>query len=117
MHCHLEVHTSWGLKMAWVVNGKVNVVLDVRFGGELTPTRNGAWSIGWKSRNHVSSIYGSAMPYAMFFSGGQAIHYSEDFATRGYNGSSAGCVNVRDKAAIARLFDIARVGDKVIVYN
>ncbi|XVE61915.1 hypothetical protein DITRI_Ditri06bG0076400 [Diplodiscus trichospermus] len=20
MHCHLEVHTSWGLKMAWVVN-------------------------------------------------------------------------------------------------
>eukprot|EP00253_Pinus_taeda_P025792 PITA_25792 len=23
MHCHLEVHTSWGLKMAWVVkNGK-----------------------------------------------------------------------------------------------
>ncbi|KAL2945609.1 Laccase-17 [Bienertia sinuspersici] len=24
MHCHLEVHTSWGLKMAWVVeNGKL----------------------------------------------------------------------------------------------
>ena len=104
-------------KMAWVVNGKVDTVLDVRFGGELTPTRNGAWSIGWKSRNHVSSLYGSAMPYAMFFSGGQAIHYSSDFATRGYNGSSKGCVNVRDKAAIARLFDIARVGDKVIVYN
>jgi laccase len=20
MHCHLEVHTTWGLKMAWVVN-------------------------------------------------------------------------------------------------
>jgi hypothetical protein len=20
MHCHLEVHKSWGLKMAWVVN-------------------------------------------------------------------------------------------------
>lgn len=19
MHCHLEIHTSWGLKMAWVV--------------------------------------------------------------------------------------------------
>lgn len=19
MHCHLEVHTSWGLKMAWIV--------------------------------------------------------------------------------------------------
>ncbi|KAF2314329.1 hypothetical protein GH714_025423 [Hevea brasiliensis] len=24
MHCHLEVHTSWGLKMAWVVlDGKL----------------------------------------------------------------------------------------------
>ena len=29
-------------KMAWVVNGKVDTVLDVRFGSELTPTRNGA---------------------------------------------------------------------------
>jgi lipoprotein-anchoring transpeptidase ErfK/SrfK len=57
------------------------------------------------------------MPYAMFFSGGQAIHYSADFAANGYNGASHGCVNVRDRAAIARLFDLARVGDKVIVYN
>jgi len=24
MHCHFEVHTSWGLKMAWVVlDGKL----------------------------------------------------------------------------------------------
>jgi len=24
MHCHLEVHTSWGLKMAWLVlDGKL----------------------------------------------------------------------------------------------
>jgi len=24
MHCHLEVHTSWGLKMAWIVlDGKL----------------------------------------------------------------------------------------------
>ncbi len=104
-------------KMAWVVNGKVDVVLDVRFGSELTPTRNGAFTIGWKSRDHVSSLYHTAMPYAMFFSGGQAIHYSADFAANGYNGASHGCVNVRDRAAIARLFDLARVGDKVIVYN
>ena len=91
--------------------------MDVRFGSELTPTRNGVFSVGWKSRNHVSSIYKTPMPYAMFFSGGQAIHYSADFAARGYNGSSHGCVNVRDKAAIAKLFNAARVGDKVIVYN
>lgn len=104
-------------KMAWVVNGKIDTVLDVRFGSELTPTRNGSFQVNWKSRNHVSSLYHTAMPYAMFFSGGQAIHYSADFAARGYNGASHGCVNVRNKAALARLFDLARVGDKVIVYN
>jgi hypothetical protein len=104
-------------KMAWVVNGKVDVVVDVRFGSELTPTRNGAFQVNWKSRDHVSSLYHTPMPYAMFFSGGQAIHYSADFARNGYNGASHGCVNVRDRAAIARLFDLARVGDKVIVYN
>ena len=104
-------------KMAWVVDGKVDTVVDVRFGSELTPTRNGAFKINFKSRNHVSSLYHTSMPYAMFFSGGQAIHYSADFAARGYNGASHGCVNVRNKTAIARLFDLARTGDKVIVYN
>jgi lipoprotein-anchoring transpeptidase ErfK/SrfK len=56
------------------------------------------------------------MPFAMFFSGGQAVHYSPDFAANGYNGSSHGCVNVRNRAAIASLFDQVRIGDKVIVY-
>jgi lipoprotein-anchoring transpeptidase ErfK/SrfK len=57
------------------------------------------------------------MPYAMFFSGGQAVHYSSDFAARGYNGASHGCVNVRDLAKIQALFDQVKVGDKVIVYR
>ena len=54
--------------------------------------------VGWKSRDHVSKLYDSAMPFAMFFSGGQAVHYSSDFAARGYSGASHGCVNVRDYA-------------------
>ena len=45
------------------------------------------------------------MPFAMFFSGGQAVHYSPDFAAVGYNGASHGCVNVRDYDGIAWLFD------------
>ena len=53
---------------------------------------------------------------AMFFSGGQAVHYSPDFASVGYNGASHGCVNIRDYAGIKKLFDTVRVGDKVIVY-
>lgn len=104
-------------QMAWVVDGKVQSTFAVRFGSELTPTREGAFSVGWKSRDHVSTIYDTPMPYAMFFSGGQAVHYSADFAARGYNGASHGCVNVRDKAGIAALFNQVSVGDKVIVYR
>lgn len=104
-------------RLAWVVDGQVKLTFDVRFGSELTPTREGAFSVGWKSRNHVSTIYHTPMPYAMFFSGGQAVHYSADFAARGYNGASHGCVNVRDKGSIIWLFDQVRVGDKVIVYR
>ena len=103
--------------LVWVVDGKPQLKVDVRFGSELTPTREGSFSVGWKSRNHVSTIYHTPMPYAMFFSGGQAVHYSSDFAARGYNGASHGCVNVRNKSGIAWLFDQVHVGDKVIVYR
>ncbi len=105
-------------KMAYMVNGSIQKVLDVRFGSELSPTRNGNWILGWKSRNHVSSLYGTEMPFAMFFSGGQAVHYSADFKARGYNGSSHGCVNVRDYYALESIFNKMRAGtDRVVVYN
>ena len=58
-----------------------------------------------------------SMPYAMFFSGGQAIHYSADFNRVGYAGGSHGCINVGSLSTAARIFNAARVGDKVIVYN
>jgi len=57
------------------------------------------------------------MPFSMFFSGRQAVHYSSDFAARGYNGASHGCVNVRDLGKIKVLFSEIKVGDKVIVYR
>ncbi|SHI67805.1 Peptidoglycan-binding (PGRP) domain of peptidoglycan hydrolases-containing protein [Tessaracoccus bendigoensis DSM 12906] len=104
-------------KLALVEDGTIRLTMSVRFGSELTPTRNGVFSVYWKSRNHVSKLYGSKMPYALFFSGGQAVHYSSDFAARGYNGSSHGCVNVRDKEKVATLFDAVSEGDKVVVYR
>jgi peptidoglycan hydrolase-like protein with peptidoglycan-binding domain len=103
--------------LVWVVDGQQRFRASVRFGSELTPTREGSFAVGWKSRHHVSTIYHTPMPFAMFFSGGQAVHYSADFAARGYNGASHGCVNVRDYNGIASLFDQVRVGDKVIVYR
>ena len=100
----------------WVVDGSVRRTLDVRFGAAYSPTREGLFHVGWTSRDHVSKLYGSSMPFAMFFSGGQAVHYSSDFAARGYAGASHGCVNVRDLAGVAWLFDQVEVGDKVVIY-
>ncbi|MFJ3087630.1 L,D-transpeptidase family protein [Streptomyces sp. NPDC086838] len=103
--------------LSWMIDGKVVSSMDVRFGSQYTPTREGTFSVYWKSRHHVSTIYHTAMPYAMFFSGGQAVHYSSDFAARGYSGASHGCVNVRDEGKIAALFAAVRDGDKVVVYK
>ncbi|OAH13195.1 L,D-transpeptidase family protein [Streptomyces jeddahensis] len=102
--------------LSWMVDGKVLSSMDVRFGSQYTPTREGTFSVYWKSRHHVSTIYDTPMPYAMFFSGGQAVHYSADFAARGYSGASHGCVNVRDEAKIANVFAQVRTGDRVVIY-
>ncbi|MBQ0867544.1 peptidoglycan-binding protein [Streptomyces smyrnaeus] len=102
---------------AWMVDGKVRTAMDVRFGSAYTPTREGRFKVDFKSRRHHSTLYDTPMPYAMFFSRGQAVHYSADFAARGYAGASHGCVNVRDRKKIAKVFAEIRPGDKVIVYR
>jgi TusA-related sulfurtransferase len=91
--------------------------LAVRFGAQRTPTRLGTFKVEWKDENHVSKMFASAMPYSLFFDGGQAVHYSADFAERGYKGASHGCVNTRDLAATKQLFDSVKVGTRVVVYT
>ncbi|MDT0610309.1 L,D-transpeptidase family protein [Streptomyces lancefieldiae] len=103
--------------LRWMIDGRTVSTMPVRFGSQYTPTREGVFHVYWKSRHHVSTLYDSAMPYAMFFSGGQAVHYSYDFAAHGYAGASHGCVNVRDEAAIADLYAQVSNGDKVVVYR
>jgi peptidoglycan hydrolase-like protein with peptidoglycan-binding domain len=104
--------------LRWVVDGHVRQTLDARFGSTVndTPTREGLFHVYLKDADHVSRLYGSSMPYSMFFSGGQAVHYSSDFAAVGYNGASHGCVNIRDYDGVKWLFSQVRVGDKVVVY-
>jgi len=102
--------------LRWMVDGRTVSTVAVRFGSQFTPTREGVFSVYWKSRHHVSTLYDSPMPYAMFFSGGQAVHFSADFAARGYGGASHGCVNVRDELAIASIFAQVSNGDKVVIY-
>jgi len=102
--------------LRWVIDGRVQKTMDVRFGSEYTPTREGVFQVFQKSRDHVSSLYDTPMPFAMFFSGGQAVHYSPDFAAVGYNGASHGCANIRDYDGIAWLYDQVQIGDTVVVY-
>jgi len=103
-------------KLYYVKAGKIIKTADARFGCRGMATRNGTFKVFRKSRHHVSGLFGSPMPYAMFFSGGQAVHYSPDFARVGYNGCSHGCVNIRARSTIAWIFDRIRVGDRVYVY-
>ncbi|HEU5037471.1 MAG TPA: peptidoglycan-binding protein [Nocardioides sp.] len=102
--------------LRWVVDGQVVQTLDARFGASTTPTREGVFHVYLKDADHVSRLFGSSMPLSMFFSGGQAVHYSSDFATVGYAGASHGCVNIRDYDGLAQLYDRVRVGDTVVVY-
>lgn len=101
----------------WVVDGEVRIKLAARFGSDEFPTREGIFEVTRRSRDHVSSIYHTSMPFALFFDRGQAVHYSPDFASRGYYGSSHGCVNTRDYATMRKLFNKAELGDRVVVYR
>ncbi|MGW4050491.1 L,D-transpeptidase family protein [Streptomyces sp. NPDC004779] len=102
--------------LAWMIDGEVVSSMDVRFGSENTPTREGIFLVDRKVRDDWSKLYHTPMPFSMYFSRGQAVHYSSDFAARGYNGGSHGCVNVRDRAKLSALFDQVKVGDKVVVH-
>ncbi|MDP9393171.1 MAG: L,D-transpeptidase [Actinomycetota bacterium] len=86
----------------------------VRSGRDGYETRRGLFDIYYKNIDHVSSIYGSPMPYAMFFSGGQAFHSSDRYLYD--EPGSHGCVHVNLKA-IARLWEIMPVGTKVHVFG
>ena len=104
-------------KLYYVQRGKIIKSMDARFGCARTRTREGTFRVFRKRRYTVSNLYHTPMPYSMFFSGGQAVHYSADFARRGYAGCSHGCVNIRAKAKLRYVFNRIRLGDRVVVYR
>lgn len=108
-------------KLRWMIDGRVLKEMDARFGAADTPTREGEFQVFSKVRDEISYMYGGTpMPFAMYFSGGEAVHYSYDFAKYGYAKSafaSHGCVNIRDWDGLQWLFDTqVRLGDRVVVY-
>jgi lipoprotein-anchoring transpeptidase ErfK/SrfK len=103
-------------KLFYVKNRRVLQVMDARFGCKRTHTREGKFRVYRKSKHHVSSIYHTKMPYAMFFSRGEAVHYSSDYA-RGKGSCSHGCANIKDKKGLAWLYRTIKIGDRVVVYR
>ncbi|MFM6850827.1 MAG: peptidoglycan-binding protein [Terrabacter sp.] len=103
-------------RLTWVVDGVPQYGFDVRFGSDELPTREGIFSVYKKKVDVISNLYHTPMPYSMFFSGGQAVHYSSNFARLGYSGASHGCVNVRNKPLLVQLYNEVHIGDKVVVH-
>lgn len=104
-------------RLYYISDGKVIDDFSVRTGRAGHNTRNGQFSIYYKNANHWSTLYDVKMPYSMFFDGGEAVHFSSDFANNGYGVGSHGCVNMRDYNGIKMIFNNARIGDKVVVYG
>ena len=77
--------------------------------GYATPT--GAWKPTWLSRNHRSKTYDNApMPYAVFFTGGYAVHATEH-VTRLGKPASHGCVRLAPENA-AMFFSLVKTYGK-----
>lgn len=118
---HISICVDKTRKIAQlVIAGRVVISLDARFGSTSSPalrTREGIFRVYRKDATHVSSAYHTPMPWAMFFSGGQAVHYSKYFAAVGYNGASHGCVNTRDWNGVKRMFSLAPIGTRVVIYR
>lgn len=76
-------------------------------------TRAGWFSVYSRQEKHHSSLYDVDMPYALFFSGGQAIHSSSALRHLG-SPASHGCVRLPRRHA-RTLFDDSEMGRPVII--
>lgn len=100
----LSANQAWLLRGGAVELGPVRVAHGMR--GHRTPP--GTFRVTFRSRHHVSSIYGSPMPYSVFFNGGIAFHQGD------LGGRSHGCVRLSRSSAQA-FYSALRPGDVVQV--
>ena len=114
----------------WVEDGKIRLTTDVRFGvtDGSHDTPEGSYSVYYKWRDAVSHInclpvaYAgcmASMPFALFFNGDMAVHFSPTFSAYGYypGGGSHGCINVRSQDDSIWMFDHTPAGTPVLVYS
>ncbi|MEU6624715.1 L,D-transpeptidase family protein [Streptomyces litmocidini] len=103
-------------QLMWVRKGKkvTYAVVNVRTGRPGYATRTGWHTVYWRHKDHWSSIYDTPMPYAQFFSGGQAFHAV--YGQLATPGGSRGCVNL-SYADARRLWGVLRKGDRVYIWG
>ncbi len=106
-----------------IVNGRTTMRLASRFGDTRAPrfrTDEGVFSVQSKSIDHRSSLYNGAwMPFAIFYNGDEAVHFSPDFAADPVvnpGEGSHGCVNVSSFKGARALFNKVPEGTRVVVY-
>ncbi|HMN75106.1 MAG TPA: L,D-transpeptidase family protein [Burkholderiaceae bacterium] len=104
--------------MSYVVDGKVQFTREARFARPGWDSPVGEFRVWYMNRDTVSTIFGerTPMPYAIFYSGNVAIHFSQDFADKGYASGSHGCSQLKDYQAAKWLYEHIRVGDRIVVY-
>ncbi|MBA2640542.1 MAG: murein L,D-transpeptidase [Nocardioidaceae bacterium] len=101
--------TLWkkgNLRNSWLVRG----------GKRGYETRVGTFRVYMRDKDHVSGIYGTAMPYSQFFSGGQAFHGSP-FMIDPWQDHSHGCVNMYIEDARQLWSMTSRVNLNVHIYG
>ncbi len=105
-------------KMSYVVDGKVRFTREARFAMPGWDSPEGEFRIWHMNSDTVSKIFGerTPMPYAIFYEGNVAIHFSQDFADKGYDSGSHGCSQLRDYQVAKWLYEQVKVGDRVVVY-
>ena len=105
-------------KMPYVVDGKVHFTREARFSRPGWDSPEGEFRIWYMNSDTVSKIFGerTPMPYAIFYQGNVAIHYSQDFADKGYGSGSHGCSQLRDYQVAKWLYEQVKIGDRVVVY-
>lgn len=110
--------------LRYVRDGKVLLTTDVRFGVPGLDTPEGTYTVWFRWEDATSGIAGpdqprAPMPYALFFNGDIAVHYSPTFDAYGYypGGGSHGCVNVASRADSQWVFRNTPAGTRVHVYS
>ena len=106
-------------KMSYVVDGAVRFTREARFARPGWESPEGEFRIWYMNADTVSKIFGerTPMPYAIFYDGNVAIHFSQDFADKGYESGSHGCSQLRDYQVAKWLYEQVKVGDRVVVYQ